>query len=134
MNTKQTDLTSLQLSQEQLLTFVRSMVGGNRGREDDDHPLPAGPWDPVIRVAVEKISVFGPRPEPWRIALGAGHSFGEEVALNPQPLPPRYALLLEVARVVTSRAELFQARRRGGAGGREARDHHRGWLYEPVQR
>jgi hypothetical protein len=121
------------------------MIGGGRGREDDEHPLPPGPWDPVIRVALEQIQSFGPRPEPWKIghadrlpsrtaefsepvpdawkvvfgsmfakhpemfdALGGGHSFGDEVALNPQPLPPRYAILIAVARAVIRRAELFQ--------------------------
>ncbi len=67
-------------------------------------------------------SVFGPRPEPWRLifasilarhpeifdALGGGHSFGDEVALNPQPLPPRYAFLIAAAQTVISRAELLQ--------------------------
>ena len=37
-------------------------------------------------------SAFGPRPEPWRNA-------GSEVELNPQPLPPRYQLLLASAGV-----------------------------------
>jgi hypothetical protein len=42
-------------------------------------------------------------------ALGGGsHGFGEEVALNPQPLPPRFAFLLAVAQLVISRAELLQ--------------------------
>src|ERR1700704_498356 len=67
MNTKHTESPSLHLSQEQLLAFVRAMIGGGRGREDDEHPLPPGPWDPVIRVAVEHVEFFGPRPEPWRV-------------------------------------------------------------------
>jgi hypothetical protein len=137
---------SLHVSQEQLLAFVRSMIGGGAGREDDQHPLPPGPWDPVIRVALEQIRFFGPQPEPWRIAgsershsrtaepvvnpmsdprnvvfqsifkkhpeifdaIGGGHSFGEQVALNPQPLPPRAAFLIAVAQAVIRRAELFQ--------------------------
>ena len=109
MNTEQTEQQSLHISQEKLLAFVRSMIGGSRGREDDEHPLPPGPWDPVIRVALERINVFGPRPEPWRSiesvfgfpvpwkvifasilarhpeigdAIGGGHSFGAEVELN----------------------------------------------------
>ena len=36
------------------------------GREDDEHPLPPGPWDPHIRRALEQIYVLGPHPEPWR--------------------------------------------------------------------
>jgi hypothetical protein len=145
MNMDQTEQQSLQVSQEQLLTLVRTLISGSRGREDEEHPLPPGPWDPIIRVALERLSVFGPQPEPWRVfgqdaalrraeavfgprpepwqvvfasiltrhpeiwdALGGGHSFGEEVALNPQPLPPRFALLTSVAQAVISRAELLQ--------------------------
>lgn len=136
MNTKQIKQQSVHISQEKLLVFVRAMISGNRGREDDDHPLPPGPWDPLIRLALKQITVFGPhaeprltresafgsRPEPWKVgfasilarhpeifdAIGGGHSFGAEVALNPQPLPPRFAFLVAVAQVVISRAELLQ--------------------------
>ena len=121
MNAEQTERASLPISQEKLLNLVRTMVGGTSGREDDEHPLPPGPWDPVIRIAFERISVFGPRPEPWRVVLasilakrpewgviGGGPGSGEEVALNPQPLPPRFAFLLSVAGAVVSRAELLQ--------------------------
>lgn len=146
MNTKQTQEPSLHVSQEKLLGLVRAMVGGGTGREDDQHPLPPGPWDPVIRVALEQIRPFGPRPELWRMAgperthsrtaeplgnrmfdprnaafqsvfkkhpgmfdaIGGGHSFGDEVALNPQPLPPREALLIAAAQAVIRRAELLQ--------------------------
>ncbi|MBF8278324.1 MAG: hypothetical protein HW390_3397 [Candidatus Brocadiaceae bacterium] len=145
MNTEKTEQKSLHISQEKLLAFVRAMIGGSRGREDDEHPLPPGPWDPVIRVALERINVFGPQPEPWKVfgpgvpwrtiesvfgphpepwkvifasilarhpeildTIGGGHSFGEEVALNPQPLPPRFAFLVSVAQALISRAELLQ--------------------------
>ena len=122
MNTEQTEQQSFHISQAKLLAFVRAMIGGSRGREDDEHPLLPGPWDPVIRVALERISVFGPRPEPWKVifasilarhpeiwdAIGGGHSFGAEVELNPQPLPPRFAFLVSVAQTVISRAELMQ--------------------------
>lgn len=140
MFTTQAEPQSFQISQEQFFAFVHEMIGGGRGREDDDHPLPPGPWDPVVRTALERItslygahahashvqlqagqSVFGPRPEPWRAmlatilarhpeaidALGGGHSFGDTVALNPQPLPPRYAFLVAVTRSVVNRAELL---------------------------
>lgn len=113
---------SILINQEKFLAFVATMIGGSRGREDDEHPLPPGPWDPVIRLAVERTSVFGPRPEPWQIVfasilarhpeiydvIGGGHSFGEEVALNPQPLPPRFAFLVSLTQTVISRAELLQ--------------------------
>ncbi len=146
MNTEETNESSLCIRQEHLLAFVREMIVGRTGREDDEHPLPPGPWDPVIRVALERINVFGPHPEPWRRflghpvpwrtvesvfgpspepwraifasilarhpeiwdAIGGGQNFGEEVALNPQPLPPRFAFLISVAKTVISRAELMQ--------------------------
>ena len=155
MSTKQTEQHSAHITPEKLLAFVRAMIGTRVGREDDEHSLPPGPWDPLIRAALERISVFGPHPEPWRVlgpeipwrtpgsvfgprpepwqvalasiltrhpeafdALGGGHRFGEEVALNPQPLPPRFAFLLAVAQAVISRAELLQevadATQRGG--------------------
>jgi hypothetical protein len=145
MANEPTEQHSSHISQVKLLAFVRVMIGGRKGREDDEHPLPPGPWDPVIRGALERISVFGPHPEPWRVfdpsagrptiesvfgprpepwrvvfasilarhpeiwdAIGGGHSFGDEVALNPQPLPPRVVFLVSVAQAVTSRAELLQ--------------------------
>ena len=135
MNTEQTEQRSILISQEKLLAFVRAMIGGSGGREDDEHPLPPGPWDPVVRLALERSnvlglrlplrtreSVFGPRPEPWKIVfasilarhpeiydvIGGGHSFGEEVALNPQPLPPRFAFLVSLTQSVIGRAELLQ--------------------------
>jgi hypothetical protein len=40
--------------------------------------------------------------------IGGGHSFGDEVSLNPQPLPPREAFLIAAARAVIRRAELLQ--------------------------
>lgn len=142
LNTNQTERQS-QISHDRLLAIVRAVIGGSAGREDDEHPLPPGPWDPVIRVALERNFVFGPHPEPWndfspgpwrtitsvfgqvpdawKIVLaslaakypaiwdviGGGPSFGGEVALNPQPLPPRFAFLASLARTVISRAELI---------------------------
>jgi hypothetical protein len=144
MNSEQTEESSLHISQEKLLAFVRTMFSGSTGREDDEHPLPPGPWDPVIRVALERTNVFGPHPEPWRVfghpvpwrpmesvfgplpdawkiafasilarhpaiwdAIGGGHGFSDEVALNPQPLPPRFAFLVALAQTVLRRAELI---------------------------
>ena len=52
-------------------------------------------------------SIFARAPEAFD-ALGAAGGFGDEVALNPQPLPPRYAFLIAVARAVVRRAELLQ--------------------------
>jgi hypothetical protein len=122
MNTSQTEHQPQHIGQEKLLAFVRTVIGASRGREDDEHPLPPGPWGPVVRAALERIGVFGPRPEPWKIALahifarhpelfdliGQGHGFIDKVALNPQPLPPRFAFLAAVAQAVIGRAELLQ--------------------------
>jgi len=128
MNSKQTEQQSLHISQEKLLAFVRTMIGGSRGREDDEHPLKPGPWDPVIRAALERIKVFEPQPNPWNSVLAkilrqhpemwevvggglggpGGPGFGEKVTINPQPLPPRVAFLVSVAQAVTSHAELLQ--------------------------
>jgi hypothetical protein len=146
MNTRQTEEASLCISQERLLGLVRAMTGESTGREDDEHPSPPGPWDPVIRVGLEQLRFIGPRHElsssvgPERThsrsadasgnprfdprnvifqtifrkhpgmyeVIGGGHSFGDEVALNPQPLPPREAFLIAAARAVIRRAELLQ--------------------------
>jgi len=143
MDTKHTGQQSLHMTQEQVMASVRTMIGASSGREDDQHPLPPGPWDPVIRVALEQLRFFGPHPEPrksippgprfarttaWAApepsnivletilgrhpelfdVIGGGHSFGDEVALNPQPLPPRFAFLIAAARAVIRRAELLQ--------------------------
>lgn len=122
---KTTDET-VHISREKLATLVGNMFGGaSVGREDDEHPLPPGPWDPIIRKVSNR--VFGPQPEPWRselnvnrIILGIiaarhpevfdtidGNRF-TLVALNPQPLPPRAAFLAAVSEEIIDRALLMQ--------------------------
>jgi hypothetical protein len=67
----QTDTTghTLSISREQLASFITQVfVGASVGREDDEHPLPPGPWDPIIRKVARE--VFGPSPEPWRLRFG----------------------------------------------------------------
>lgn len=128
MNVQKTIDRSNQISQEKLLAAVRAVTGRTQGREDDDHPLPPGPWDPVIRTALERVISFGPLPDPWvrsselakliltlviklRPELSDAlkpHSLIDLVALNPQPLPPRAAFLTALARTVVERAELIQ--------------------------
>jgi hypothetical protein len=128
MNVQKTIDRSKQISQEKLLAAVRAVAGRTQGREDDDHPLPPGPWDPVIRTALERVISFGPLPDPWvrsselvRLILTLviklrpelsdalkPHSVIDLVGLNPQPLPPRAAFLAALARTVVERAELMQ--------------------------
>jgi hypothetical protein len=154
MKIEESEHQSLQISREKFLAFVTEMLGGARGgREDDDHPLPPGPWDPVVRAALERAFMFGPLPEPWSVfephpdpwrvfephpeptrramfraiglwkgmlagilarhpelydAIGGGQNPLDEVALNPQPLPPRLAFLISLAQTIIARAELLQ--------------------------
>jgi hypothetical protein len=51
-------------------------------------------------------SILAKHPEIWEV-VGGGPKFGAEVALNPQPLPPRFAFLVSLAQTVISRAELI---------------------------
>lgn len=127
---------TIQISREKLISFVsHTFSGTNGGREDDEHPLPPGPWDPIIRKVAGRLGK--PTPEPWRDALGAGMPWRTEftasqillgliagrrpeifdaigegrfdiAALNPQPLPPRAAFLAAFAEEVIDRALLMQ--------------------------
>jgi hypothetical protein len=136
MQAAQTTNETLNISREKLATFVSQTFGGaNVGREDDEHPLPPGPYDPVIRKVAKK--VFGPQPEPWaldfghpvpwrselnlnRIILGIiaarhpeiydviGGGRFDYAALNPQPLPPRAAFVIAFTEEVIDRALLMQ--------------------------
>ncbi len=92
--------SSLNVPLKTLVSLVSHLVGGY---EDPDHPLPHGPWDPVIRKSLERVREFyGPQPEPWAW-----------VALNPQPLPPltlgAVALARSVVDQVSSLSELSKA-------------------------
>jgi hypothetical protein len=105
---------TINIPREKLASFVTHIFGGTSvGREDDEHPLPPGPWDPIIRKVAKR--VFGPQPEPWRLALIRQsepsaelnvsrvllrssplailkYSMSSAVRFNrglPQPLPPR---------------------------------------------
>ena len=120
------------LSREKFTAFVSGLLGQNPNPEDDPQP---GPWDPVIRLAFEK--VFGPQPEPWREVFGPipvpwrtrFESVNERlrllaqtmpeirdviggrinlVALNPQPLPPVSAFAIEFVRQAVDRLVLIQ--------------------------
>ena len=75
----------------------------------DDKPTPPVPWGPVIRRAIA-----GPGdPIPWKPTPGS------QVGINPQPLPPRWALVSAIAdavRVYLENGIIFV----GGAVGRDA--------------
>ncbi|VVP60052.1 hypothetical protein PS850_06160 [Pseudomonas fluorescens] len=127
MNAEQAHQQSSHITQKQLLSCVREMIGGKSGREDDEHPLPPGPWDPVTRAALERSIIFGPAPNPWEVfgplpdpwkfivasivnkhpAIWDVIGGGAEAAYNPQLLPPRFAFLACVAQTVISHAELI---------------------------
>ena len=122
---------TINVSREKLASLISQTFGGATvGRDDDDHPLPPGPWDPIIRKVA--IKVLGPSPEPWRLASGRSESelaklvlgviaakhpevfdvIGggrfNRVALNPQPLPPRAIFLAAVAEEAIDRTILIQ--------------------------
>jgi len=135
MQATQTNKETLNISREKLVSFVRQMFGGASGNPDPENPLKPGPWDPVIRRALERMRVFGPHPEPWHLAsepiswgaesnrmraifelFAAGRPeiwdvIGNPIswaALNPQPLPPRAAFIAAFAEEVIDRALLMQ--------------------------
>lgn len=113
------------ITDEKLLKIVGLMFGGSVESPNPDEPHKPGPWDPFIREALDRVKVFGPFPEPWRESfdaeriiriiagrfpqirdvIGGGHGF-DETALNPQPLPPRWAFAKSLARVIIRRTEL----------------------------
>jgi len=133
----QTASETVNIPRERLVSFVTRFIDRtSTGREDDEHPLPPGPWDPIIRKVAKR--VFGPQPEPWRLVFGpqpepwhsefnvgqvllrviaarhpeifdviSGNPFNR-VALNPQPLPPRAAFLAAFAEEVIDRTLLMQ--------------------------
>lgn len=114
------------MSWEKLSALI-NILGSSAGRPDEDHPLPQGPWGPVVRAALERVIAFGPTPEPWntgissaaRVALialltrhpelgeGIGGGFGGRISFNPQPLPPRARLMAAIANIVIERAEFM---------------------------
>jgi hypothetical protein len=115
------------ITREQILKIFGVAFGSSIEYPNPDEPHKPGPWDPIIREALERAKVFGPHPEPWRerfdaerilriIArrfpqiwdvIGDGHSF-DEVMLNPQPLPPRWTFAESFAQIIIRRAELIR--------------------------
>jgi hypothetical protein len=132
---KATETAAPTIPREKFSTFVSGLLGHYPDPEGD--PQPPGPWDPVIRLTFEKVfgpfpepwrEVFSPHPEPWRLrfesaderlrnlarimpeiwdVIGGGGRL-ESVALNPQPLPPRWAFGVEFIRLAADRMVLIQ--------------------------
>lgn len=87
---------TITLSRKALTSIFRSFIDYY---PDPDNPLPPGPWDPVIRKALSQMGwKFRPSPDPWI----SSKYFGEQVALNPQPLPPRLAYITVLAQEVVN--------------------------------
>ena len=77
---------SITISRKALVSILSPFLGVY---PDPNNPLPSSPWDPVIRKAFNQIRYqLGPQPEPWITSV---QNSLLEVALNPQPLPPRLA-------------------------------------------
>ena len=111
----------LRLSIEKL--YRAAAGGGGSFFPSDDDPLPHGPWDPVIRGALQKfrnaaaVHRVGPHPDPWRPGSDPkSWARGplpdpwlrlDAVALNPQPLPPASVWLGLMADEVIARAEMM---------------------------
>lgn len=92
-----------------LLSSIRQLIGSF---PNPDNPTPPGPWDPVIRWALQRTFwVFGPGdPDPWRWgrALGQQPDPWVMAGLNPQPLPPRVMFFSILAHEMTGRALSIQ--------------------------
>lgn len=82
---------TITISRKALTSIFRSFIDYY---PDPNNPLPPGPWDPVIRKALSQMGwKFRPSPDPWILR----EYFGDQVALNPQPLPPRFAYITVLA-------------------------------------
>ncbi|HZS53340.1 MAG TPA: hypothetical protein VFA65_02980 [Bryobacteraceae bacterium] len=119
---KATKIARSTISREKFTLFVSGLLDRYPNPEGD--PQPPGPWDPLIRQTLEK--VFGPHPEPWRIRFESANERLRElarvkpeiwdviggrfdaVALNPQPLPPRWAVAIEFLRLAAERLLMIQ--------------------------
>jgi hypothetical protein len=115
METTKSVFEKKNISSERVVSLISELLG-KQGYPDPDNPQPAGPWDPYIRKAVERVQIFGPRPEPWRLSYFAHlhpemwdavhpHSLAE---LNPQPLPPGSVFVASITQEVIDRALLMQ--------------------------
>lgn len=106
MKTTQTNAETENFSTEKISSLVAQLLGAQ------PNPILNGPspepWGPYIR-KVLRHGVFGPRPEPWQ-----DYAFSQNfqssyllAALNPQPLPPRSALMIAVLQEVIDQVLLI---------------------------
>jgi hypothetical protein len=80
---------TLTIPRRAFTSLVSQLVNGYPNPED---PEPS-PWGPVIRRVLDRIRlVAGPHPEPWAWT-----------ALNPQPLPPRLAVVVALTQEVVEK-------------------------------
>ena len=100
---------NITLSRGALFSLLGALTGGYPNPDDPGEPR--GPWGPVIRQVQGRLRLLGPHPEPWRAVMGP---FPEpwrqitgpypepwrQVMLNPQPLPPRWAVASALAEVM----------------------------------
>jgi hypothetical protein len=89
-----------EISRQQLVALVSELLGANPNPDDT---TPPGPWDPIIRKALERL---GPHPEPWKPVFGPGPQPWNRVALN--PLPPKAVFAAAIAQEIIDRASLMQ--------------------------
>ncbi len=80
-----------------------ALISGHFGlNPDPDGPEidPHSPLGPIVRQAHNHIrALYGPQPEPWR---------SDRVALNPQPLPPRWMVAGALALALTEQTARLQ--------------------------
>lgn len=104
----QTAPASPTIPREKFVSFVSRIINGDSGNPDPDNPLKPGPWDPVIRQAVRRVTnSFAHHPYHARFAFSF-YSLGTEAGLNPQPLPPRETFAIAIAQDVIERVILMQ--------------------------
>lgn len=133
--------SEIRINRERLFSLFTASptFSDDGGLPNPDEPHKPGPWDPVIRVAARDLArvSFGSPLASWHAAMGSlsllqviarrfpaigdvigGGGILDEVALNPQPLPPVEMFIDAIGEALVSRAELLGdvARATGGQG------------------
>jgi hypothetical protein len=87
-------LESITLTRSALASLAATFTGTIVKGDDGDTPPAGSIWGPIIRRAIRSKLAPG-EPIPWQTAAP-----GEQVGINPQPLPPRWLLLAATAGAV----------------------------------